>query len=202
VHQGATCTFPAPAGSAYELRSGKGCVCFEAKGETDVTLILKPTPGAKRWQPLARAASAGAGKCLQLDMLFYFHFLQISVTAQPGTCNSGPKQSSTVSADQVSIHPAVPVGPQPPAQVCAIVAPAGNAAPAAGVGAAVGAGGGILEAAAAIRARADGQGGQGAAQGNGGGGGGGGGVLQTPSATSGHVAAVEHNYTVILGSHR
>jgi hypothetical protein len=57
------------AGSAYELRSGKGCVCFEARGETDVTLILKPTPGAKRWQPLARAASAGPGEPVALSFI-------------------------------------------------------------------------------------------------------------------------------------
>ncbi|GFH19671.1 uncharacterized protein HaLaN_16652 [Haematococcus lacustris] len=30
-------------------------VVFEAKGETDVTIILKTTPGAKRWQPVVNA---------------------------------------------------------------------------------------------------------------------------------------------------
>lgn len=42
-------------GDGYELRSGSGCVLFEAKGETDVTLIFRPTPGTKRLQPLQRS---------------------------------------------------------------------------------------------------------------------------------------------------
>eukprot|EP00798_Chlamydomonas_sp_ICE-L_P011410 gene11410-12116_t len=42
------------AGSEYTLRNCVGCLSFEAKGETDVTVILKSTPGAKRLQPLQR----------------------------------------------------------------------------------------------------------------------------------------------------
>lgn len=51
-------------GEGFTLRNGTGCVSFEAKGETDVTVILKSTPGAKRLQPLLRqtaTAASGAG---------------------------------------------------------------------------------------------------------------------------------------------
>ncbi|KAG2483203.1 hypothetical protein HYH03_017937 [Edaphochlamys debaryana] len=60
-------------GDGYTLRSGSGCVSFEAKGETDITVILKSTPGAKRLQPAKRqapgqpAAAAGHGNALQVE---------------------------------------------------------------------------------------------------------------------------------------
>ena len=39
-------------GNEFQFRNGSGCLCFEAKGETDITVILKSTPGSKRLQPL------------------------------------------------------------------------------------------------------------------------------------------------------
>lgn len=42
------------AGEEFRLSGGTGCLCFEVKGENDVTLILKSQPGSKRWQPLQR----------------------------------------------------------------------------------------------------------------------------------------------------
>ncbi|PNH11217.1 BTB/POZ domain-containing protein [Tetrabaena socialis] len=48
-------------GDGFTLRSGAGCLSFEAKGETDVTVLLKSTPGAKRLQPLLRQAPGQAG---------------------------------------------------------------------------------------------------------------------------------------------
>lgn len=46
-------------GNEYTLRTGAGCLLFEAKGDTDVTIIFKSTPGAKRLQPLQRAQADG-----------------------------------------------------------------------------------------------------------------------------------------------
>lgn len=45
----------------YELRSGVGCLSFEAKGETDVTIIFKASPGARRLQPLQRSGQPAPG---------------------------------------------------------------------------------------------------------------------------------------------
>jgi hypothetical protein len=42
-------------GPDFHLANGAGCLCFEAKADTDVTIILKATAGARRWQPLQRA---------------------------------------------------------------------------------------------------------------------------------------------------
>ena len=49
-------------GNEYTLRAGAGCLSFEAKGDTDVTIILKSVPGAKRLQPLQRAHTPGNGR--------------------------------------------------------------------------------------------------------------------------------------------
>lgn len=54
-------------GEGYTLRSGAGCLSFEAKGETDVTVIFKSTPGAKRLQPLLRQGGATGGNALQVE---------------------------------------------------------------------------------------------------------------------------------------
>ncbi|KAG2455054.1 hypothetical protein HYH02_000879 [Chlamydomonas schloesseri] len=61
-------------GDGFTLRNGTGCVSFEAKGETDVTVILKSTPGAKRLQPLLRQTATSAagpghsgGNALQVE---------------------------------------------------------------------------------------------------------------------------------------
>jgi len=35
-------------GEGFRLREARGCVCFDAKGESDVTVILKAQPGSKR----------------------------------------------------------------------------------------------------------------------------------------------------------
>lgn len=48
-------------GNEYTLRTGAGCLSFEAKGDTDVTIILKSMPGAKRLQPLQLACVQGDG---------------------------------------------------------------------------------------------------------------------------------------------
>ena len=42
-------------GADLTFVDGTGCICFEAKADTDVTVILKATPGARRLQPLQRA---------------------------------------------------------------------------------------------------------------------------------------------------
>lgn len=36
------------------LHDGNGCVTFEGKGSTDITVMFKATPGSKRLQPLQR----------------------------------------------------------------------------------------------------------------------------------------------------
>lgn len=56
------------AGPEYTLQDGAGCVCFEASAENDVTVIFKPTPGARRWQPMKRQdGMAGAGASMVED---------------------------------------------------------------------------------------------------------------------------------------
>ncbi|KAL3139743.1 hypothetical protein ABBQ38_004048 [Trebouxia sp. C0009 RCD-2024] len=37
-----------------QLKDGAGCVCFDVKGENDATVILKASPGSKRWQHYVR----------------------------------------------------------------------------------------------------------------------------------------------------
>ncbi len=59
-------------GDGYTLRNGSGCISFEAKGDTDATVILKSTPGAKRLQPLRQTAAPGVpgqpgGNALQVE---------------------------------------------------------------------------------------------------------------------------------------
>ncbi|GFR52255.1 hypothetical protein Agub_g14789, partial [Astrephomene gubernaculifera] len=67
-------------GEGYTLRSGAGCISFEAKGDTDVTVILKSTPGAKRLQPLLRQAAGnaqghgGGGNALQVEQNYTIIF--------------------------------------------------------------------------------------------------------------------------------
>ena len=45
-------------GDDATFKAGTGCICFEAKAETDVTVIFKANPGAKRLQPLLRSNAA------------------------------------------------------------------------------------------------------------------------------------------------
>lgn len=54
-------------GNEYTLRSGAGCLSFEAKGDTDVTIIFKSVPGAKRLQPLQRAQNPNGGRALSVE---------------------------------------------------------------------------------------------------------------------------------------
>ncbi|KXZ51612.1 hypothetical protein GPECTOR_12g576 [Gonium pectorale] len=67
-------------GDGYTLRDGSGCVSFEARGDTDVTVILKSTPGAKRLQPLLRQAPGhahapgGGGNALQVEQNYTIIF--------------------------------------------------------------------------------------------------------------------------------
>lgn len=44
-------------GQGCALRASGGCVCFQAKADSDVTVIFKTVPGTKRLQPLQHAAS-------------------------------------------------------------------------------------------------------------------------------------------------
>ncbi|GLI59392.1 hypothetical protein VaNZ11_001258, partial [Volvox africanus] len=61
-------------GEGYTLRSGSGCLSFEAKGDTDVTVILKSTPGAKRLQPLLRQGGTSGGNALQVEQNYTIIF--------------------------------------------------------------------------------------------------------------------------------
>ncbi|GIL97309.1 hypothetical protein Vretimale_2789 [Volvox reticuliferus] len=61
-------------GEGYILRSGSGCLSFEAKGDTDVTVILKSTPGAKRLQPLLRQGGTSGGNALQVEQNYTIIF--------------------------------------------------------------------------------------------------------------------------------
>lgn len=46
-------------GENYLLRDGQGCISFEVKGDNDVTLILKPQCGSRRWQHLSLSPRKG-----------------------------------------------------------------------------------------------------------------------------------------------
>ena len=52
-------------GDDATFKAGTGCICFEAKAETDVTVIFKANPGAKRLQPLLRSLNAADPTALQ-----------------------------------------------------------------------------------------------------------------------------------------
>lgn len=55
-------------GDEYLLRNGEGCISFEVKGDNDVTIIIKPAAGSKRWQHMQRAGNVDLGAPeLQVD---------------------------------------------------------------------------------------------------------------------------------------
>ncbi|KAK9831854.1 hypothetical protein WJX81_001923 [Elliptochloris bilobata] len=45
--------------SELEIEEGGGCLSFEARGETDVTVLFKSAPGSRRWQHTVRGSSSG-----------------------------------------------------------------------------------------------------------------------------------------------
>lgn len=49
-------------GEDFVLRGATACICFEAKADTDVTIILKAAPGARRWQPLQHAGRGSSAE--------------------------------------------------------------------------------------------------------------------------------------------
>ncbi|KAF5828541.1 hypothetical protein DUNSADRAFT_17460 [Dunaliella salina] len=53
------CAWLGTGSNGHAFKKHSGCVCFEAKADNDVTIILKPLPGTKRVQPLQHVPSTG-----------------------------------------------------------------------------------------------------------------------------------------------